>query len=289
MIADDEVDRCCALLDRSGVSKWIEDELCARRRRPGRPRHVSVNALLCALLLLATDDRPLHLSAATELLFCRLSAKAKTALGILGTIDDERSFLARYRQVRYLFGAVTSVMDPSGLVKNHRVRTEEFDQRCRVLSQDAIKEARGRLEWFMGQLLGASVEEHSTTVPRPALAYGLDATPLPLFSRGPSLRSGLCASDPDGGWYARDGDHREREDHKGRPRSRVAWALEATVLTTASPEPGTLCSFPNLVVGPALGRPGTDPGGTAVRVLAVCSPAALPQDRSASTGPTRRH
>ena len=103
--------------------------------------------------------------------------------------------------------------------------------------------------------------------PRPELAYRLDATPVPLFSRGPSRRSGLCASDPDGGWYVREGDHREREDHKGRAGGRVAWALEATVLTTASPVPEKLASFPNLVVGLALGRPGTDPGGTAVRVL----------------------
>jgi hypothetical protein len=88
-----------------------------------------------------------------------------------------------------------------------------------------------------------------------------------LFSRGPSRRAGLCASDPDGAWYVRDGDHREREDHKGRPRSRVAWALEATVLTTAPTEPGALGAYPNVVVGLALGRPGVDPGATAVRVL----------------------
>jgi hypothetical protein len=127
--------------------------------------------------------------------------------------------------------------------------------------------ARGRLEAFMGALLAASAAEFDLGALRPALAYGLDATPVPLFSRGPSRRAGLCASDPDGGWYVREGDHREREDHKGRARGRVAWALEATVLTTASPTPGTLASFPNLVVGLALGRPGTDPGGTAVRVL----------------------
>jgi len=103
--------------------------------------------------------------------------------------------------------------------------------------------------------------------PRPALAYGLDATAAALFSSGPSRRAGLCASDPDGAWFVRDGDHREREDHKGRPRSRVAWALEATVLTTAATEPGTLGAYPNVVVGLGLGRPGVDPGATAVRVL----------------------
>jgi hypothetical protein len=266
MISDEVVEHALALIDRSGVADWVEDELWLRQRGPGRPRALRVAALLCALLLLASDDRPLHLSAATEVLFCRLSESARATLGIEGRAEDHRSFLARYRQVRYLFAAISSVLDPSGLVKNRRIKEDEFAERCTKVSTEDAELARARLEKFMGALLSASVEECGG-VPPHALAYGLDATPIPLFSRGPSRRAGLCASDPDGGWYVRDGDHREREDHQGRPRSRVAWALEATVATTASGVPGEISSFPNLVVGLALGRPGTDPGGTAVRVL----------------------
>jgi len=266
-ISDDEVTEALALIDRSGMAVWLEAELGASRRRPGRPRRISVKALLCALLLLATDDRPLHLSGATEVLFLRLSEQAKATLGVKGQAADRRSFLARYRQVRYLFGAISSVLDPSGLIKNRRLPTDEFTKRCTTVSVHDAESARGRLELFMGALLCASADEFNPGPERPPLAFGLDATPVPLFSRGPSVRTGLCASDPDGGWYVRDGDHREREDHKGRVHSRVAWALEATVLTTASPEPGTLGAFPNLVIGLALGRPGIDPGGTAVRVL----------------------
>jgi hypothetical protein len=266
LISNEVVDDALALIERAGVAQWLEDELKARQRRPGRSRAISVEALLCALLILATDDRALHLSDATEVLFCRLSERSRTTLAITGRVSDHRSFLARYRQVRYLFGAVAAVMDPSGLVKNRRLGDDEFQERSHLVSEAEAQGARARLERFMGDLLRASVEEQCGEVPQ-QMAYGLDATPIPLFSRGPSRRSGLCASDPDGGWYVRDGDHREREDHKGRPRSRVAWALEATVATTASGQPGDVSSFPNLVVGLALGRPGIDPGGTAVRVL----------------------
>jgi hypothetical protein len=266
-ISDEVVAAALSLIERAQVAQWLEAELVSRQRRPGRPRHLSVKALLCALLLLATDDRPLHLSGATEVLFCRLSATAQATLGVEGAVVDRRSFLARYRQVRYLFGAVAKVLDPSGLVKNRRLAIKEFTARCVAVDEEQMDAARRRLEAFMGALLSASADEFDSGAPRPALAYGLDATPVPLFSRGPSQRSGLCASDPDGGWYVREGDHREREDHKGRARGRVAWALEATALTTASATPGTLAAFPNLVVGFALGRPGTDPGGTAVRVL----------------------
>ncbi|MGC8498744.1 MAG: hypothetical protein ACP5OV_04505 [Acidimicrobiales bacterium] len=179
-----------------------------------------VDALLSALLLLGLDDRALHLTAATEILFCRLSDEMKATLGVRGDAHDARSFAARYRQVRYLFHALAAVLDPSGLPKNHRLRAEEFERRCREMSESETRDARTRLEFFTGALLAASAAQ--CELPRPPLAYGLDATPVPLFSRGPSKRSGLCATDPDGGWYVREGDHREREDHQGRARSRVA-------------------------------------------------------------------
>ena len=72
---------------------------------------------------------------------------------------------------------------------------------------------------------------------------------------------------PDGGWYVREGDHREREDDKGKPLRKIAWALEATIATTARP-PGAPPAHPNLAIGLALTRPGEDPGGTGTRVLA---------------------
>ena len=90
---------------------------------------------------------------------------------------------------------------------------------------------------------------------------------MPLFSRGPSKRAGLCASDPDGGWYVREGDHRDREDSKGKPLRKIAWALEATIATTARP-PGAPPAHPDLAISLALARPGQDPGGTGARVLA---------------------
>ena len=128
--------------------------------------------------------------------------------------------------------------------------------------------ARGRLEALVNALLEASVSV-LTEDERAASGggTGLDATPVPLFSRGPSKRTGLCASDPDGGWYVREGDHREREDDKGKPLRKICWALEATIAATARP-PGAPPGCPDLAIGMAMARPGEDPGGTGARVLA---------------------
>ena len=71
-----------------------------------------------ALLLLAIDDRPLHLKAATRLLYCSLSTHWRTQLEVVGEASTKKSVLACDRCVRYLFHLATSVMDPSRQVKN---------------------------------------------------------------------------------------------------------------------------------------------------------------------------
>ena len=224
--------------------------------------------MLTALLCLALDDRPLFLTEVTRLLFCQLPPASRRLLGVPGTVSGDRAFLAAYRRVRYCFHAIVSVADPSALPKNRRLTAGELRARIKPMTPDQAAAARDRLEALANALLEASVSV-LTEDERAACGggAGLDATPVPLFSRGPSKRTGLCASDPDGGWYVREGDHREREDDKGKPLRKIAWALEATIATTARPphaEPGC----PNLAIGLAMARPGEDPGGTGARVLA---------------------
>jgi len=253
------------LIDRSGQAPVIEAALA---HRTGRRRPLPARAVLTALLCLALDDRPLFLTEVTRLLFCQLPPAGRRLLGVPGTAPTERAFKAAYRRVRYCFHAIASVADPSALPKNRRLTQDELKARTKPMTPDQATAARNRLEALVNALLEASVSVLDEAE-RAAFdgGTGLDATPVPLFSRGPSRRAGLSASDPDGGWYVREGDHREREDDKGKPLRKIAWALEATIATTARPphaEPGC----PNLAIGIALTRPGQDPGGTGARVLA---------------------
>jgi hypothetical protein len=264
-VSDETVAFAAGLVDRSGKAPVIEAALA---HRTGRRRPLPVRAVLAALACLALDDRPLFLTEATRLLFCRLSPASRRLLGVTGTAATQQAFLAAYRRVRYCFHAILETMDPSPLPKNRRLSEQDLKARTRPMTSAEVRAARDRLEAFINSLLEASIsvltEQERTAFDGSA---GLDATPVPLFSRGPSRRTGLCASDPDGGWYVREGDHREREDDKGKLLRKIAWALEATIAATARP-PGTGPACPNLATGLALARPGEDPGGTGARVLA---------------------
>jgi hypothetical protein len=264
-VSDETVSFAAGLVDRSGKAPVIEAALA---HPTGRRRPLPVRAVLAALVCLALDDRPLFLTEATRLLFCRLSPASRRLLGVTGTAATQQAFLAAYRRVRYCFHAILETMDPSPLPKNRRLSEQDLKARTRQMTSAEVKAARDRLEAFINSLLEASISV-LTEQERAAFdgSAGLDATPVPLFSRGPSRRTGLCASDPDGGWYVREGDHREREDDKGKLLRKIAWALEATIAATARP-PGTGPACPNLAAGLALARPGEDPGGTGARVLA---------------------
>jgi len=264
-ISDETVAFAAELTGRSGKAPVIEAALA---HATGRPRPLPVRAVLTALACLALDDRPLFLTGATRLLFCQLSPASRRLLKVTGTVTTQRAFLAAYRRVRYCFAAICSVMDPSALPKNRRLSQADLKARTRPMTHAQAEAARSRLEAFINALLEASISA-LTDAERAASdgSAGLDATPVPLFSRGPSKRTGLCASDPDGGWYVREGDHREHEDDKGKPLRKICRALEATIATTARP-PGAPPATPNLAIGMTLTRPGQDPGGTGARVLA---------------------
>ena len=241
-VSDATVAFAAELIDRSGKAPVIEAALA---HATGRPRPLPVRAVLTALLCLAIDDRPLFLTEATGLLFGELSGASRALLGVPGTISGDRAFLAAYRRVRYCFHRICDVVDPSPLPKNRRLAPGDLSARIKKMLPGQAEAARNRLEALVNALIEASVSvlDEGERAASDGSA-GLDATPVPLFSRGPSRRTGLCASDPDGGWYVREGDHRDREDDKGKPLRKITWALEATIATTARPPgaPPATCS-----------------------------------------------
>ncbi len=263
-MSDEAVGFAIDVIDASGIPDRLEALLV---RQTGRPRTLPVRALLVALLCLAIDDRALHLSAATKLLYRTLSAHRRAELGVRGEANTKKSLLARYRCVRYLFHLMVGVMDPSRQVKNRVIDQDVLDALAVELTEAEVALRRARLESVVNDLIEASLMACSSAeLGTFDGSAGLDATVVPLFSRGPSARAGTSASDPDGGWYVREGDHREMVGPTGKKLRKLFWAQEATIVTMGRP-PGAVPTHPNLVLGACLGRPGEDPGGTAVRLL----------------------
>jgi hypothetical protein len=189
----------------------------------GRPRPLPARAVLTALLCLAPGGRPLLITEATRLLSGQLCGASRALPGITATIPAQRAFLAACRRVRYCFGQILNVAGPSALPKNRRLSEDGRKARTQPMTPGQAQAARARLEALVNALPGASITV-LTAGERAGLdgCTGLDATPAPLFSRGPSRRTGLPASDPDGGWHVREGDHREREDNNGKPLRKSA-------------------------------------------------------------------
>ena len=207
----------CELIDRCGKAPVIEAALA---HRTGRPRPLPVRAVLTALFCLALDDRPLFLDEATRLLFCRLNLRR--LLGVAGPVTTQRAFLAACRRVRYCFGAICSVMDPSPLPKNRRLSKADLTGPDQADDTGPGRAARGRLEAFINALTEASISVLNGAERAAFDGWaGLDATPVPLSPRPVPARRPV-ASDPDGGWYVREGDHREREDDEGRPLRKIS-------------------------------------------------------------------
>jgi hypothetical protein len=108
-VSDETVSFAAGLVDRSGKAPVIEAALA---HRTGRRRPLPVRAVLAALVCLALDDRPLFLTEATRLLFCRLSPASRRLLGVTGTAATQQAFLAAYRRVRYCFHAIAKRWTP---------------------------------------------------------------------------------------------------------------------------------------------------------------------------------
>ena len=170
---------------------------------------------------------------------------------MVGEAGTKKSLLARYRCVRYLFHLATSVMDPSKEVKNRVIDQEALDALAKELSEAEVVLRRERLESVVGDLLEASVK-----VCTERGAGTLRRLGRPRRHRRPALqprarraRAGTCASDPDGGWYVREGDHRDVIGPKGKKLRKLFWANEATIVTMGR-APGALPAHPNLVLAP---------------------------------------
>jgi len=279
-IDDQVVSDVMAMIDSSPLVATIEEWREEERRGPGgRPETFPVRALLVAMVLCPATDTSVLATAMAGVLFRRISPTMRDELGVPTPPSrlDLRGQLAAYRTVRTRLHRLLDLMDPSPTPKNRRLDpVTQLEQRQGAHSDEEWAERAQRLEWFVNQILGLSIQ----TLPRDLRRKwkgnsAVDATVVPTFARpdrrrrrtgrGKAPEVLVHSADPDADWYV-------RNPTEGRPdgeADKAYWGYEASLVVSGSDDPGQPQPFPSLVLGMAtLHKPGRYPGRQAVRALA---------------------
>lgn len=82
-------------------------------------------------------------------------------------------------------------------------------------------------------------------------SVAIDATPVAAYAQGTKKRSDWASTDPDAGWYIREGNHDleqvPNEGDRGRLRNKgfnkIMWGYEATLAVMGADDPADGTSF----------------------------------------------
>jgi hypothetical protein len=264
--------RAARIVDRSGVvdllERWRrEDRARAGAGLGGRPKHVSDRAVLVAWVALAIDLRPMIVIDMADLI-----ATADTdTLNELGVVPGA----IRPDWYSRVWRSLHSVLD---LIDSHPIRPElggdrrtkmtkaEFDALLARRDPEETTRKAERLHEFTNALIEASVQE----CPEDLLGRWkgnvvVDGTLVRAWGKhGTSKKSDWVASEPDGGWYCREGDHSDKRSNGDR----VAWGWDATVVSMSPNTGPDGPEYPLLGLAVGVDRPGHRPGQIAAEAYA---------------------
>ncbi|GAB3497145.1 hypothetical protein [Amycolatopsis cihanbeyliensis] len=274
-VSDAEVDRARAYIADTGLVEFFTTALADRRHSPaGRPRTITVEALLVGLLLTAVTDRTVLLTGVNLLLHHRISARARRLLGVGERRLTADSVEASYAVVRRLFRAMIAVFDDSPNPKNRKLTKEEFAARLSPMTLGKQAERRRLRDWVGHRVLAPSLAGMLEALrDYPATGSCVDATPIKTNARKPSRKAGTTSADPDAGVYLRTAAEKPKPgtNNKNKANKKVVKELfgyEATLLVNGSTRPvDDRITPPVLVGGYTLERPGHRPGAAAVDAL----------------------
>ncbi|MFE2685198.1 hypothetical protein [Streptomyces mirabilis] len=207
-VDDDAVTAAIEEVDNSGLVTLLEEFVHLPR---GRRRTLHLRSLLIGLHLCtqATGGK-IVLERVTDILYFRTTPRMRALLDIPENPDHDQGFEAAYAVVRRLFHAMKDAMNPSPLPCNKNLSRKEARELAANAAPDDLAEREQRLALFTEFILDASVRPlHSLLSELAEVSLGVDATPVRTFSRGRHTNGPELATDPDAGWYVREGDHRD--------------------------------------------------------------------------------
>lgn len=249
--------RAARIVDDAGVvamlDGWRGDD---GRGVGGRPRFISDRVMLTLMVVLATEGKPLHVTAARDIICHRATDGALDRLGLPGRGDvDYTSRMAQSRWYDRAWSAIHRIIDPIDLYPETRYRRrytkDEYAALVAARDPELVAVRRERLTQMTNALVMASVRRIPKAVREKWNGdVVVDATPIPAARLGTSKRSSRVSSEPDAGWYTRRDDHDGGDGTEGK----VFWAYEATLVAAMMPD-----GAPHPIIGIALDKPGHQP------------------------------
>ena len=253
---DEDVQRSIAFIKATDTDVYISQRYTGTKKKAGRPALVSTLAILVAMHLAVSDNRPLLLTELRDILCLRITPPMRRLLDVElkanATPGAEKQWNDRtVRAVARAFHRLLSTIDPSTLPKNRIREWAEIEPLKKQLSTQEQTERAVALDWVCNQMLDAAYQH----LPEPVRkryadegpGYCIDATPMTLFARGRGIDNTTASADPDGGYYIREADHRDPEDAGGqafrRRNPKRLWAQRFTCwrLQTATTPPARTC------------------------------------------------
>ena len=272
MIDDAEVRQAARMINTLPAVTQLQEAIT---KTLGRKRKLSVQTLFIGLLLTAVHGESTVLRRVYETLQLRISQDARTELGLPRRPRTRTASDAGYRALLRVFHAVIEVVNPSAwqVTRALVLRTEPRPRR--KITRAEQQEAAETLLILVNDLL----EQTWQQLPAEVRAQwngdlGLDATPIPAYSRGRNKYSHHHSAEPDGGWYVREGDHRDRDSNPdplakpgAKKPSKHIFGFEASTAVPGSRHLTEFSLIPRLVLAVTLHKPGQEPGLNGFAIL----------------------
>lgn len=259
------------VVDDSGVIDLIEhwtEEDGIGLGGVGRPREIPIRSVLVLMVMLAIDNQPMHLTKARDIICDRATDNALKTLGFPARNEtDYKSLRGRkqwYDKLWHAYHAILRVVDPFPEISyEQRLTREEYDDLVATRDPELVESRRKRLTIFNNSLIMAAAkligeEEFNQWTGDVAV----DGTPIKAARIGSARGARRVSSEPDAGWYVREGNHDgSNEDNPYK----TMWAYEATlaVMTFSKTED----EMPSLLLGMSLDKPGHNIGKRAQDAL----------------------
>lgn len=257
-----QVKAVAQIVDTSGavemIEQWVQESRADKHPGGAKP-YISIRTALVIMLALGVEASPLLITEGSRLICGRLTKQAWQAIGLNPkdyqkydrfTQADRKVW---YHRLRRTLETIFSVVDPYPETSNYKRKpVDEYKRLKQSRNSASVVKRKKRAQKLMNSLVSAS----KNTFGQDRLSEWkgdvcVDGTSLAISRKGNSKRSTRTATDPDAGWYVREGEH--KSDGYDDKRN-VFFGYEATLVSMFGGGFGQ--HYPALIAGISFDRPG---------------------------------